>query len=217
VDVGTPEISLEASLAGDRITSLETTSRQALRASGEGHRAVAALNGDAWAGYDSPTQFAPNGVHIHAGELMSAGRLARPTFGIDASGSPLIGSVLVSASFTWPDGTVRAIDRINQAKTSQQFVLYTPRFGPATAGDVDGTDVVLGGVALPLTPTGVHQAVVLEVRPATGGIPIAPDTVVLNGPSGSQLDTLQPEACCRSRSRSRPAGRTSAKPSAGAS
>ncbi len=192
VDVGTPEISLEASIAGDRITSLETTRRQALRASREGHRAVAALNADAWAGYDSPTQFAPNGIHIQAGELVSAGRLARPTFGIDASGSPLIGNVLVSASFTWPDGTVGTIDRVNQGKSNQQLVLYTPRFGPATPGDVDGTDVVLAGVALPLTPTGVHQAVVLEVRPATGGIPIAPDTVILNGPAGSQLDTLQP-------------------------
>jgi len=71
-------------------------------------------------------------------------------------------------------------------------VLYTPRFGPATPGDVGGTDVVLAGVALPLTPTGVHQAVVLEVRPAAGGIPIAPDTVVLNGPAGSSLDALLP-------------------------
>jgi hypothetical protein len=192
VDVGTPEISLESSLAGDRITSLETTSSQALRTSREGHRAVAAINGDVWAGYDSPTQFAPNGIHIQAGELVTAGRLARPTFGIDASGRPLIGNVLVSATVTLPDGTIRLIDRVNQGRTNQQSVLYTPRFGPATAEDVGGTDVVLAGLALPLTPTGVHQAVVLEVRPATGGIPIAPDTVVLNGPAGSSLDALKP-------------------------
>jgi hypothetical protein len=70
--------------------------------------------------------------------------------------------------------------------------LYTPRFGPATPTDVGGTDVVLAGVALPLAPTGMHQAVVVEVRPATGGIPISPDTVVLNGPAGSSLDTLLP-------------------------
>jgi len=192
VDVGTPEISLESSLAGDRITSLETTSSQALRKSREGHRAVAAINGDAWAGYDSPTQFAPNGIHIQAGELVTAGRLARPTFGIDASGRPLIGNVLASAYLAWPDGTSRAIDRVNQGRTNQGLALYTPRFGPTTPGDIGGTDVVLAGVALPLTPTGVHQAVVLEVRPATGGIPIAPDTVVLNGPAGSSLDALKP-------------------------
>jgi hypothetical protein len=192
VDLGTPEISLEASLAGDRITSLETTSSQAIRTSSEGHRAVAAINGDVWGGYASPTQFAPNGIDISAGELVTAARLARPTFGIDASGAPLIGEVLVSASLTWPDGTIRMIGRVNQARTNQELVLYTPRFGPATAEDIGGTDVVLGGVALPLTPTGVHQAVVREVRPATGGIPIAPDTVVLNGPAGSALDALQP-------------------------
>jgi hypothetical protein len=192
VDLGTPEISLEVSLAGDRITSLETTTSQALRRSSEGHRAVAAINGDVWGGYASPTKFAPNGIHISAGELVTAARLARPTFGIDATGAPLIGNVLVSAYVAWPDGTIRVIDHVNQARTDLQFALYTPRFGPTTAEDIGGTDVVLAGVALPLTPTGVHQAVVLEVRPATGGIPIASDTVVLNGPAGSPLDALIP-------------------------
>ena len=71
-------------------------------------------------------------------------------------------------------------------------MLYTPRFGPTTPGDASGTDVVLEGVALPLTPTGVRQAFVRERRPATGGIPIAPDTLVLNGPEGSALDALLP-------------------------
>ena len=192
VHPGTPGISLEVSLAGDRITSLETTTSQALRKSSEGHRAVAGINGDVWGGYASPTRFAPNGIDISAGELVTAARLARPTFGIDASGAPLIGEVLVSASLTWPDGTIRMVGRVNQARTGQEFVLYTPRFGPTTPEDVQGTDVVLGGVTLPLTPTGVHQAVVLEVRPATGGVPIAPDTVVLNGPAGSALDALVP-------------------------
>jgi Phosphodiester glycosidase/Bacterial Ig-like domain (group 2) len=189
---GTPEISLEASLAGDRITRLETVSSQALRRSSEGHRAVAAINGDVWSGFDSPTQFAPNGIHIQAGELVTAAPAARPSFGIDASGRPLIGSVLVNASLTWPDGTTSAIDRVNQRRTSPGLVLYTPRFGPVTPKDVGGTDVVLTGVALPLAPTGAHAAVVVEVRPALGGIPIAPDTVVLNGPAGSPLDTLRP-------------------------
>ena len=191
VRAGTPEISLEASLAGDRITRLETTSSQALRKSSEGHRAVAAINGDVWSGFASPTQFAPNGVHIQAGELVTAVRAARPTFGIDASGRPLIGNVLVSGSVGWPDGTIAMIERVNQKRTNGGLVLYTPRFGPATPGDVGGTDVVLAGLALPLTPTGVHQAVVLEVRPAAGGIPIAPDTVVLNGPAGASLDALE--------------------------
>ncbi len=99
--------------------------------------------------------------------------------------------MLVSAYLTWPGGGVRTIDHVNQGRTGDQFALYTPHFGPTTPGDVGGTDVVLGGVALPLTPTGVHQAVVQEVRPATGGIPIAPDTVVLNGPAGSALDALE--------------------------
>lgn len=192
VQVGTPEISLEASLAGDRITRLEKTTSQALRASSEGHRAVAAINADVWGGYASPTRYAPNGIHIQAGELVTAAASARPTFGIDASGRPLIGNVQVSISLTWPDGMTSKIEHVNQARTDFQFALYTPRFGPTTPEDVSGTDVVLAGVTLPLTPTGVHQAVVREVRDALGGIPIAPDTVVLNGPSGWLIDALQP-------------------------
>ena len=194
VALGTPGISLEASLAGDRIPSLERTTSQALRTSSEGHRAVAAINGDVWDGYSSPTHYAPNGIDIHAGELVTAARQARPTFGVDASGLPLIGNVAVSVSVTWPDGTSNAIDHVNQARTSSQIALYTPRYGPATPEDMGGTDVVLTGVALPLAPTGVHQAVVQEIRPATGGIAIAPDTVILNGPAGSLLDFLQPGA-----------------------
>jgi hypothetical protein len=190
VTAGTPEISFEASLAGDRITRLERTSANALRKSAEGHRVVAAINGDTWAGYDTATRYAPNGVHIQAGELVTAGAVARPTFGIDAEGRPLIGPVLVSAFAVWPDGTSLAVDRVNQKRTNQRLALYTPRFGPTTPTDVDGIDVVLGGLALPLAPSGIYQAVVLEVRAATGGIPIAPDTVVLNGGSASGLATL---------------------------
>lgn len=192
VAMGTPGISLETSLAGDRITRLETTTSQALRASSDGHRAVAAINGDVWGGYASPTQYAPNGIDIHAGELVTAARTARPTFGIDASGHPLIGNVLVSVSVTWPDGTVHTIEHVNQGRTDPQFALYTPRFGPTTPGDIDGTDIVLAGVALPLAPTGTQAAVVREVRPATGGLPIEPDTVILNGPAGTPLDALKP-------------------------
>jgi len=192
VAIGTPGISLETSLAGDRITRLETTTSQALRASTDGHRAVAAINGDTWGGYASPTQFAPNGIDIHAGELVTAAPTARPTFGIDASGKPIIGKVLVSLSLTWPDGTTGTIAHVNQGRTDPQLALYTPRFGPTTPEDVGGTDVVLQGVTLPLAPTGTQPAVVREVRAALGGIAIAPDTTVLNGPAGSLLDTLKP-------------------------
>ena len=192
VAMGTPGISLETSLGGDRITRLETTTSQALRASTDGHRAVAAINGDVWGGYSSPTQYAPNGIDIHAGELVTAARTARPTFGIDASGHPLIGNVLESVSMTWPDGTTHTIEHVNQGRTDPQFALYTPRFGPTTPGDMGGTDIVLAGVTLPLAPTGNQAAVVREVRPATGDLPIEPDTVVLNGPAGTPLDALKP-------------------------
>ncbi len=49
VDLGTPVISVAASIGMDRVAR-EAVSNQAHRQSSEGHRAVAAINGDTWAG-----------------------------------------------------------------------------------------------------------------------------------------------------------------------
>lgn len=188
----TPEIGVEVMLGGDRITALTRTTTQALATSRDGHRAVAAINGDTWGGFDSATKYAPTGIDIHAGELVTAAPTVRPTLGIGPGGLALMGNVRVTMSVTMPDGTTRTIDRVNQLRNGSQLALYTPRFGTTTAQESVGTDVVLGGLALPLAPTGVQQAVVLEVRPALGGLPIPPDAVVLNGPAGSALDALLP-------------------------
>jgi hypothetical protein len=192
VDLHQPVISLEASLSNDTIAGLEPVSSQAHRHSAEGHRVVAAVNGDVWSGWDTVAELAPKGFHVQAGELVTFGPYIRPTFGIDASGRPLIGSPVETAFLTLADGTVRMIERLNQPRSEDEFALFTPRFGPRTTSELGGTDVVLDGVALPIAPVGAYQGVVREVRAATGGIPIEPGTVVLNGPSGSLLDVLRP-------------------------
>ena len=74
IDTDDPAIRLEASLSNDRIAGLETTTSQANRLNREGHRAVAAINADFWG-----LREAPSGLHIQAGEVMSAGASARPT------------------------------------------------------------------------------------------------------------------------------------------
>ena len=37
---------------------------------------------------------APNGLHVEAGELVTAGTAGRPTFGVGADGRPILGSPL---------------------------------------------------------------------------------------------------------------------------
>jgi exopolysaccharide biosynthesis protein len=192
VDLNQPVISLEASLSNDAVAGLETVSSQAHRHSAEGHRVVAAVNGDVWSGWDTDAQEGPKGFQVQDGELVTFGPYLRPTLGINANGRPFVGSPVETAFLTLGDGTIRMIERLNQARSENEFALFTPRFGNRTATELSGTDVVLEGVPLPITPTAVYQAVVRDVRPAAGGLPIDAGTLVLNGPAGSLLDVLRP-------------------------
>jgi exopolysaccharide biosynthesis protein len=187
-----PGITIEAGLSNDAVLGLEKSTNIANRKSAEGHRALAAINGDVWSSSGSGAQAAPFGIHIANGELMVAGPTARPTFGIDASGRAIIGAPVVSTNLLTPDGGFHEISRINQRRQASELVLYTPRFGSQTDPDASGTEVVLSGVPLPLATTVNSPAVVAEVRPANGGTPIAPGTVVVTGPDTSFLSTLVP-------------------------
>ncbi|HEY6057230.1 MAG TPA: phosphodiester glycosidase family protein [Candidatus Limnocylindrales bacterium] len=191
IDPATPGIVFHASLSNDHIAGLETVSAQAARQSAEGHRVVAAINGDVWAGTANDLERAPNGIHIEDGELMAAASSARPTFGIDASGRPMLGSVDTDIVLTNADGARFTIARVNSLRRSGELALYTPRFGSRTSTAATGVDVVIAGVTLPLTTTGTWTGTVAEVRTA-GSYPIADGTFVLTGPSTSSIRFLTP-------------------------
>ena len=87
IDTDNPVISFESSISNDRVAGLETTSSQAHRKSTEGHRAVAAINGDFWG-----ERQAPIGLHIQDGELVTSPLAARPTFGVEADGESGFGA-----------------------------------------------------------------------------------------------------------------------------
>ncbi len=154
VQPNAPGISFDAALSNDQVLGLEQPSSEANRKSVEGHRAIAAVNGDVWSGSSVGANAAPNGIDIENGELEVAGNSARPTFGIDGNGQPLIGAPLVTTNLITPDGVVHPINRINQHRNAGEYVLYTPRFGAQTDAEGSGTEVVLTGVPLPLgTPS----------------------------------------------------------------
>lgn len=187
-----PAISFEASLSNGKIAGLERVTSQAVNRSADGHRVVAAINGDVWAGTANFMEQAPNGLHVEAGELVTALRAARPTFGVGADGRPMLGSPIVTMSLTTSAGTPVVISRVNQLRRPEEVVLYTPRFGSATSSAATGVDVVLGGLALPLRTSGTWTGFVAMVRPAEGGWPIDPSTVILTVPATSPLAALAP-------------------------
>ena len=183
VDPSRPEISFEAALSNGTASGLERTSAMAARRSAEGHRVVAAINGDVWAGYANLMAHAPNGIHIEGGELMTADSSARPTFGVGPDRVPRIEVVREAMTLT-VDGVTFPIDHLNQNPRSS-LGLFTQRFGPHLSTVLTGTEVVIAGLSLPLTPSGTWTGIVTTVRPAGGGLPIDPGTVVLAAPASS--------------------------------
>ena len=192
VDQSNPAISFEASLSNGRVTGLERTSSQAIGHSVEGHRVIAAINGDVWAGFSNDLEDAPNGLHVEAGELMTAGTAGRPTFGVGPDGRPILGAPLVSVTLATSLAGQFVISRVNQLRRPGEVVIYTPHFGPRTSSAASGVDIVLGGLALPLRTSGTWAGTVVMTRPAEGGWAIDPGTVVVTAPSTSPLVGLVP-------------------------
>ena len=194
VDPFDPVISFEAALSNDRVTGLERTSRIAARKSREGHRAVAAVNGDVWSGYTASAYHAPNGIHIQDGELMVASSSSPATFGIGPDRRAMLGSVSSMASVTASTGASYSVARVNQRRRANELVLYTPRFDGSTLTSAGGTEVILSGAMLPITPSGTWTALVDQVRVGLGNSSTAPGTLVLSGtgPAASFLNALQP-------------------------
>jgi len=192
VETNNPVISFESSLSNGRVTGLERTSSQAQNRSFEAHRVVAAINGDVWAGFSNEAEHAPNGLHIEAGELVTTGPAARPTFGVGADGRPLIGAPLVGVTLSTTTGTQFVINRVNQLRRPGEIVLYTPRFGSQTSSSASGVDVVVSGLSLPLRASGTWTGTVSVTRPAEGRYSIEPGTIVLTAPATSVLGTLVP-------------------------
>ena len=185
-------ISFEASLSNGRVTGLERTSSQAANRSTEGHRVIAAINGDVWAGFSNDMEDAPNGLYVEAGELVTAGTAGRPTFGVGPDGRPMLGSPLVSVTLTTMTAGQFVINRVNQLRRPGEGVLYTPHFASRTSSAASGVDIVLSGLALPLRTSGIWTGTVALTRPAEGGSPIDPGTVVLTVPGTSPLAALPP-------------------------
>ena len=163
------------------MNALETVCSQAGRVSRNGHRVIAAINGDVWATDDASGTRAPGGLSVHLGELVTGSSTAKPTLGFDLEGQPQLGDVSVGAAVTLPDGTTSlAIDRVNKPRRSGDLVLYTRRWGTSTHTLAGGTEVVLTGAALPLRASGTWTASVASVAAARGNAAIPPGSLVLS-------------------------------------
>ncbi len=187
-----PGISIEATAPAAGVSTLQTVTGQAAAVSRDGHRVVAAVNGDTWTLNAASGRSAPTGLLVHRGELLSGSRSARPAFGITAGGSPVFGDVAVTTGVTLPGGATLTVDRINKPRLTGELDLYTPGWGATTGTGSDGTEVVLTVPGLPLRAAGTWPAIVTSVRTNAGDTPIADGTLVLSaqGDDAATLDAL---------------------------
>jgi len=181
VDPQAEGISIETSRPAAGVHALESVRSQASRVTGEGHRVVAAVNGDVWSTDTASGTHAPIGLQVRAGELLTATRVAHPTLGLDAAEAPRLDDVAVTTTLTLPDGiTTLALDRVNKPRRAGDAILYSRRWGASTDTTPGGVEVTLAGAALPLTTHGTWTATVASVGGAAGDTPIAAGTLVLS-------------------------------------
>src|SRR5262245_16387620 len=181
VDPAASGISLETSGPAGGVNGVETVRGQASRVSRNGHRVVAAINGDIWGTDDPSGTRSPMGTQIHLGELVTGAKGSRPTLGFDGAEQPRMADVSVRATAMLPDGiTSLVIDRINKPRRSGELVLYTRRWGASTRTLANGAEVVLTGAALPLRPSGTWTTTVAAIVPAGGNTAIPAGSLVLS-------------------------------------
>ncbi len=140
---------------------------------------VAAINGDffertkPWAGD-------PRGVQIVEGELTSA-PTAYVSFWVDPRGQLQATNVASLLSVRWPDGHTNRLG-LNEARSTNGVVLYTPRLGSRTE-TTNGFELVLepagSGAWLPLRPGQTYEARVRRIR-SGGHTPIPSNGLVLS-------------------------------------
>jgi hypothetical protein len=194
VDPAAPGIGLEVSGPAAGPNALETVRSQAARASRDGHRVIAAINGDTFGAVDAKTR-APAGLQVHLGEVITGSTTTKPTLGFDADENARLGDVSLRASMTLADGVTKlAIDRVNKPRQSGDLVLYTRRWGTSTHTSTGGAEVVLTGAALPLRVSGTWTATVASVKPTghDSAIPVGSLVLSAQGTDAAKLATLVP-------------------------
>ncbi len=192
VDPSTPGIRLESLRPGGGVHAVQTVRDQAARVSTDGHRVVAAVNGDVFSTDDATGNHGPIGLVVRNGQLVSGSRATHPTLGVDASGAVRLGDTTVAASVLLPSGTRLPINRVNKPRMDGQLIVYSRQWGTSTRSTAGGVEVVLAGPSLVLRPTATLTATVASVGKRRD-TPIASGSLVLSatGPRAATLAGLR--------------------------
>lgn len=154
IDLENEHIQLETAKADDKLAGFEKPSSMAKRKNVDGHKVVAATNGDF---YNTSTGV-PINAQVLQGELLRQ-PINREAFGITEDKEPLAG-IFSYSGFVWgKNDTLSAIHGINETRNTDYLVLYNKYMGAKTGTNEWGTEVITEYVNDPV----INDTVYLEV------------------------------------------------------
>jgi len=135
IDIQNPWLKFQSVKAGDKLTAFEKTSSMAVRNSFEGHKVVAAINGDF---YNTST-----GEQI--GSQVANGQLLKATsdwlnIAFDIDKNPIIGMQNFSGLII-KDDSIKSISGVNKVRNVDELIFYNSFNGGNTSTNQYGTEV----------------------------------------------------------------------------
>jgi hypothetical protein len=173
-DVRSPLLQLETIKAGNQLQGKEQTSRMAVRADREGHRVVAAINGDF---YDTGNG-APINLQLRDGEVLRQ-PTSRSVFAISSAKKLIINFLSLVGSLQSKQGVWQSLHGFNRARNAGELIFFNHYFGAATGTNNFGSEARLR----PLEKFAVNdtfRAVVREFRRSVGNAPLDDSTYIIS-------------------------------------
>lgn len=171
IDLKNPFIHIETVKGGDVLTGLETVSSMAARNNYGGHTVVGAVNGDLYGSVPINTQ-------VENGQILLLPS-HQSTIGFDSTNNLSMSIVSYSGTLTAGDSTF-SIGGINQARNTNELILYNEFMGASTETNQYGTEAAVHPIA-GWVVNDTAECVVDSVVQGAGNMTISKGGAVLSG------------------------------------
>jgi hypothetical protein len=178
IDLTNPYLKMETVKANDRLQSLEPTSSMANRKSVEGHRIVAAVNGDFYASGGVPI-----GTQVINGEILK-NPIDWPTLAFDFQNQPFIGPVNLWGELV-ANGQKLQINGINEERDSDELILYNAYYGGSSGTTAGGLECLISVINEWIVNDTISCKV--EAVHSAGDMSIPRGKAVLSGDGAAQV------------------------------
>jgi hypothetical protein len=180
VDLTNPYVRMQSMKAFDRVGARETVGSMVERHDREGHRVVAAINGDFY------TTSWPVAMQVVDGEMVVGAVRNRPGVSFSSDNRVRVEVPLFTGTITTSNGDL-SIDGVNRARGTEEVVFYNRFRGSTTGTTSDGREVIVSAVDEWIVNEPVR--VVVESIATAGNNSIPSGGAILSG-QGSAGDAL---------------------------